>query len=94
MSDGIDLNNAIDGFFKSSRLAKRQGELDVVAEWETVMGHVVSNHSTSVDLRNRVLYVKLDSASLRHELSMNKEKIVRMMNDHIGNDVINNIKLL
>jgi len=88
------LEEAIDYFLKRTRLKNRQEELDVLDYWEEVMGEGIAKHTLSIDLRRKILYVKLDSASLRHELNLAREKVVRMMNERVGSDVINNIKLL
>lgn len=88
------LAEAIDAFLEKSNLKNRQEELHVVDQWAEVMGAVIAKHTVSVDLRRKILYVKLDSASLRHELSLNREKIVRMMNEQAAADVVNNLKLL
>ncbi|MFT4660266.1 MAG: putative nucleic acid-binding Zn ribbon protein [Patiriisocius sp.] len=93
-SNEQSLGDAIDSFLKQTRLKSRQEELDVIAIWEDVMGSVIAKHTTSIDLRRKILYVKLDSASLRHELNLGKEKVVRMMNEKVGSDVINNMRLL
>jgi len=88
------LEQAIEYFLKRSNLKSRQEELDVISLWAEVMGESISRHTLSIDLRRKILYVKLDSASLRHELNLAKEKVVRMMNERVGKDVINNLRLL
>jgi len=93
-SNEQSLEEAIDYFLKRTRLKSRQKELDVLEHWSSVMGDGIANHTISIDLRRKVLYVKLDSASLRHELNLAREKVVRMMNERVGEDVINNMKLL
>ncbi|MFA6834666.1 MAG: DciA family protein, partial [Bacteroidaceae bacterium] len=42
-------------------------------------------------IRNQILYVQLNSAPLRQELMMGREKLVRSLNKHVGATVITNI---
>jgi len=57
-----------------------------------MMGPGVSNHTSSVKLQNKTLIIQLNSSVLREELSYGKDKIIKMMNEEIGEDLI--VKLM
>ena len=57
------------------------------------MGNGVNNYTQNVALRNETLYVELTSAVLRQELSYGKEKIVKMINEELGKEVVKNVVL-
>jgi hypothetical protein len=45
--------------------------------WKTTMGASVSQYTQEVNFRGSTLFVNLNSAPLREELSYGKEKILR-----------------
>jgi len=55
------------------------------------MGKMVSNHTTDIYIRNKKLYVKVDSAALRSELSYAREKIRDVLNKEVNSEVITDV---
>ena len=44
--------------------------------WLNVMGKNVSQYTENIYIKNRTLYLKINSSTLKHELSYGKEKII------------------
>jgi hypothetical protein len=63
-------------------------KVDVKTAWFRLMGNGVTNYTEEVVLKNSTLYVKLTSSVLRDELAYGKEKIIKMINEEIGEEVI------
>ncbi|MCC6690818.1 MAG: DUF721 domain-containing protein [Bacteroidia bacterium] len=93
MNNERNIKQAIDEMLKSYRLDSKLLEVKLVNSWEKVMGAMVSKHTTEIFISNRNLFVRLDSAALRQELSYSKEKIVKLMNDEAGGSVIDQVIL-
>ena len=55
------------------------------------MGQGIANYTGNLEIRNRVLYVRLKSSVIRQELSMNRKVLVQKLNQHVGAQVIENI---
>jgi predicted nucleic acid-binding Zn ribbon protein len=87
------MKEAIEMLLKAYRLDDRLAEKRLIASWEEVMGKMIAKHTTDIAIRNQQLFVTLDSAALRNELSLAKSKIVKMMNDAAGRTVITEIVL-
>lgn len=66
----------------------RVGEL-----WYELMGAHMSNYTEKIILKGNTLFVSLNNAALREELSYGKDKIVTMMNDQLGKVVIEKLVL-
>ena len=49
--------------------------------------------NTNVRLQNKTLYVNLSSSVLREELSYGKDKIIKLINDELGKEVVDKIIL-
>ena len=61
--------------------------------WNQILGDNISQFTDKVELRNETIYVSLSSAPLREELSYGKEKIMRMLNEEMGKEIIKKIVL-
>ena len=57
------------------------------------MGKGVNNYTTNIKLQKDTLYVQLSSSVLREELSYGKDKIIAMLNEALGKDLIKKLIL-
>ena len=92
-SNDRSLGDAIKEFLQAYRLEDKLNETRLIAAWEKVLGKLVANHTTSLYIRNKILFVKLDSAALRNELTYAKEKIVKALNKEVNAEVIEDVVL-
>ena len=68
-------------------------EVLVKDAWKSLMGNGVNSYTRNIILKNSTLYVELTSAVLREELTYGKEKIIKLLNDDLGSDVVKNVVL-
>ena len=87
------LKDAIELLLKTYKLDDRLAEKRLVGSWENVMGAMIAKHTTDIYIKHQQLFVTLDSSALRNELILAKSKIVKMLNDSVGREVINEIVL-
>ncbi len=59
--------------------------------WLLKMGTTINSYTTSLILNKSTLIIQLTSSVIRHELSMNKEKIKSMLNEEIGKEIIKEV---
>jgi len=59
--------------------------------WSTNMGPMVLKYTKGMTLRKGVLTIKVTSAPLRQELLLNKIKIIDMLNEFLGENLIEDI---
>ena len=59
--------------------------------WEEKMGRMIATYTRSLTLKNRVLYVVIESASLRSELHFGREKIRQRLNEAIGEEFLSEV---
>ena len=62
--------------------------------WEKIMGPTIANRTVDIHMKNKTLYIKINSAPLRHELTYNLDKVMKLLNDEIGEIAIAEIILL
>lgn len=78
---------------ESYRLKSRLDETRVREIWAQVMGQVIAGYTTEIKLRRGKLFVAITSAALRQELSYGRDKIMRNMNEALGEDIIQEVEV-
>jgi hypothetical protein len=78
---------------KENKLTKGMYQLSVKDSWAKLMGNGVVSYTNNIELQGKTLIVKLKSSVLREELSYGKEKIIKMMNEELGENLISKIIL-
>lgn len=92
-SEEQSLQDVLKNFISQNNLQKGIDKVEVKEVWYKLMGNGVANYTTEVELRKETLYVKLSSSVLREELMMGKDKIINMINEEIGKQVIKSLVL-
>jgi len=87
------LSEALKEFISRNNLQGGIDEVNVREAWERVLGNGVNHYTKSVTLRNDVLYVNLSSSVLREELSLGISRIIEMLNEDLGKEVIKKLIL-
>jgi predicted nucleic acid-binding Zn ribbon protein len=87
------LKEAIESLLKTYKLDEKLAERRLIASWESVMGVMIAKHTTDLYIKHKQLFVTLDSSALRNELSLAKTKIVKLLNEAVGTEVINDVIL-
>ncbi|PQJ73254.1 MULTISPECIES: DUF721 domain-containing protein [Polaribacter] len=93
-NDSFSVKDLMQFFIKENNLSKGMQKIKIEETWNKMMGPGVATHTTSVKLQNKTLVVNLNSSVLREELSYGKDKIVKMMNEEIGDDLISKVVLM
>ncbi|RKR07115.1 uncharacterized protein DUF721 [Maribacter vaceletii] len=89
----LPLNEALQEFIKENKLQSGMDKVNVKEAWINLMGNGVNNYTTAVELRNETLFVSLSSSVLRNELSQGKSKIITMLNEELGKEVVKKLVL-
>ena len=92
-NDNLPISDILKEFVNTNKLQAGLDKVDVREAWTKMMGNGVNNYTTDIKLDRDVLYVALSSSVLREELSYGKQKIIDMLNESIGKDVIKTLIL-
>ncbi len=66
----------------------------LIDAWPEVMGETIASYTGDLYIRNQTLFVHLSSPALRMELSMQRQDIVRRLNESVGNQVIADVRFV
>lgn len=89
----LPLSEALNEFIKENKLQKGMDKVDAREAWTRLMGNGVNNYTTTVELKNETLFVSLSSSVLREELSLGKSKIIAMINEELGKELVKKLVL-
>lgn len=87
------LGDVLKDFINTNHLDHGLDKVSAREAWHQVMGPAISKYTTAVRLEGEALHVQLSSSVLREELSYGKEKIIKLLNDELGKELIQKLVL-
>lgn len=87
------LGDLIKAFYAQHKGPEYVDELKIIQSWEKVVGPFIATHTIDLSINNHVLFVRVDSDSLRMELSYSKSVLLKNLNDLVGKDLLTEIVL-
>lgn len=85
------LNKVLEEIVTQKQLKKGLTSVKVSEAWGKVMGEHIQQYTQSVRFHNGILYVAINSAPLKMELTYGKEKMIKLINEHLENPLIEKI---
>lgn len=85
------LGDAIQEMLKSFRIEDKFNEANLINSWEKIMGTPIAKRTTKVYIHNKKLYVHINSAPLKHELNMSRERILVLIAKELGSSIVNEV---
>ena len=67
---------------------EKLNETSIRQIWSEKMGTTINQYTREMNLRKGKLFITITSASLKNELSYDREKIREMMNRELGGDFV------
>lgn len=64
----------------------------LIDAWPEVMGEQIATYTQELQIRNQTLFVHITNPALRADLSMQRQMIARRLNEHVGSQVIADIR--
>lgn len=86
------LKEAIDAMLDSYKLRGKFDETKLISSWETMMGKPISRRTEKLFIKEKVLFVKLNSAPLRHELTISKTKVLEIIHRNFNESLVKDVK--
>ena len=89
-----DLTEALFAYLRESGLEQPGLEVQVEEIWPKVMGSLVASMTRSVEVKDGMLIVKVNSAALKAQLFENRFELVKKLNEAVGANVIRDCRIL
>ena len=93
LSNHQTLGEVIQDFLKESGWQKKLDEVNLITQWDKLLGSNLAKYTEEVFIQNDVLHIRLNSSTLRQELLYKKTDLIKDLNEMVGKQVISDIIL-
>ena len=91
--EAISLSDALNDYVKITGKMKGIENAQVISAWGEVMGNAIVSRTDKISFYKGTLYIKLNSAPLKQDLVLSREKLVARINEHLGSTLVMNINI-
>lgn len=91
--DESKIDDILGSWIKRPRIRQGYDQVKIDLIWKEVMAPTIVSYTKGIKLIKGKLYLKVESAPLKQELSMEKEKLIALLNDKIGETRIKEIHI-
>ena len=88
------LKDAIEQMLHVYKLRRKFDETSLIVAWPEMMGKAISNRTKDIFIRDRKLFIRLESAVIKNDLMMMRSDIIHKMNERAGSSIIDEIIFL
>ncbi|HCW07082.1 MAG TPA: DUF721 domain-containing protein [Cytophagales bacterium] len=88
------IGQAIKDLLKQYHLKPKFDEASVVASWEKMVGKPIAKRTKKIYVRNKVLFIELDSPAMKSDLSFHKNHLLKAIEAEFGKEVLKEIVLM
>ncbi len=85
------LGDVFKRLLKAYQLEGKYNEMEVLGQWEELMGKAVALRTTGLKIEHKVLHISLNSSVMREELKYGKEVIIQRINQAAGKVIIEDV---
>ena len=92
-SKGQTIGEVIKELLNNYDIASKFNEAHIITSWDKLMGPSVTKYTVKIEVEKRILFVKLSNAALKQELSYARQKIKKLLNDEVGEEVLLDVRI-
>ena len=85
------LGDAIKAFYHDNHRDSALDEQRILDSWKDVVGDFITAHTLKKNIKNGILYVKVDADSLKSELLYAKSMLLRKLNSNAESEILKDI---
>lgn len=86
-----NIKDVLKDLVETYRLKSKLTQSKVENLWAQLMGKTVVEYTTEIKIRNQKLYVSVNSAPLRQELSYNRAQILTNLNEQLEEEYLKEV---
>ena len=85
------MKEAVQDLLNAYRIKDRFDEAQLISSWEKLMGPPIAKRTNKIFIKNKVMFVELNSAPLKHELNQSKSKVLSLFSKEFGQGIVNEV---
>lgn len=90
----MSISQALVAYIRESGLEQSVLDVQIEEVWPKVMGETVRKLTRSVEVRDGVLYVRVNSAALKTQLFENRFELISKLNEAVGAPALRDCRIL
>ncbi|MFT6246262.1 MAG: hypothetical protein ACJA0U_003116 [Salibacteraceae bacterium] len=90
-SNEAPLKEVLDRWLRAYGYEGKMKEIEIIESWPEMMGTAVAHRTKDIYIKNKKLFLKMESAVMRDELSQGKQVIILRINEKAGFEMINDV---
>lgn len=90
-ANSYTIGEAMQDLLQTYNIKARFDEASLIASWERLMGAPIAKRTNKLFIRDKVLFVELNSAPLKHELNNSKGKILEIISREYGEGLLTEV---
>lgn len=90
-SNLIKVGDAIKQLFKQEHLDEKMSQFAVKSSWKDIAGELIAKNTTEISFNKKIIFITLQSAALKHEVSFRKEELLKNINEFCKYNLIDQI---
>ncbi len=87
------IEDVVNEYLKSLNIDGKLKEVRLIRTWDEVVGKTIARSTRELFIKDRKLFVKLNSSIIRNELFMLRDGLKKALNDRAGEIIIDEIIL-
>lgn len=88
------IKDAIEQMLNVYKLKRRYDETHVVAAWPELVGKSVANRTKELFIKDKKLFLRIESSVIKNELVMMRSQIIAKINDEAKTSLVEDIVFL
>jgi predicted nucleic acid-binding Zn ribbon protein len=90
----MSISDALVDYLRESGLEQSVLDMQIEQAWPRVMGETVTKLTRSIEMRDGMLIVHVNSAALKAQLFENRFELVKKLNEAVGANAIRDCRIL
>lgn len=92
-SNEVSMKDAIEALMEHYHLGDRYRFEQVRAKWEEIVGKLIAQKTEKLVLKNKTLYLTVNSSIVAQELQMMKSLIIKRINEEAGREIVTSVTI-
>ena len=90
-SNTQSLAEVLKAYFEEMKMEKKLKEVNLLNHWEEIIGKSIALRTDRLYIKDKTLFVHMNSSVARDKLMMIREPLIKAINDRAGENMINKI---
>lgn len=91
--DPLTVKEIIDRVLDDDNIRQAAREQRICYLWPEIVGQGINRHTSRRYVANGVLHVYINSAPLKNELQFHRDRLISLLNQAAGHDIIHDITI-